>query len=108
MGDFASMDIAKNVKAQAYYSRINHVMRNPGDLSVLEIMREAKRFATSVGALDELGRTPEITEENAVKMGVADLKDDAVYIVPTPAPASGGSEKAKGGKKAQAKAPDAS
>merc|ERR1712039_592764 len=80
--DFASMDIAKNVKAQAYYSRINHVMRNPGDLSVLGILKEAKRFATSVGALDGQGRPPEITEESAVKMGVADIQDDAVYIVP--------------------------
>ncbi|CAE7356731.1 unnamed protein product [Symbiodinium sp. CCMP2456] len=69
MPDFIGMPIAKNVKAQAYYSRINHVMRN-SSLGKLEIMREAKRFAASVGALDEEGRPPEITRENAEKMGV--------------------------------------
>eukprot|EP00439_Symbiodinium_sp_Y106_P083554 s498_g23.t1 len=68
MPDFIGMPIAKNVKAQAYYSRINHVMRN-SSLGKLEIMREAKRFAASVGALDEEGRPPEITRENAEKMG---------------------------------------
>ncbi|CAE7384741.1 unnamed protein product [Symbiodinium necroappetens] len=67
MPDFIGMPIAKNVKAQAYYSRINHVMRN-SSLGKLEIMREAKRFAASVGALDEEGRPPEITRENAEKM----------------------------------------
>ncbi|CAJ1351124.1 unnamed protein product [Effrenium voratum] len=80
MPDFISMAIAKNVKAQAYYSRINHVMRN-SELSALDIMREAKRFAASIGALDEEGRPPEITPENAAKMGVAELDDPSVYIV---------------------------
>lgn len=83
MPDFIGMPIAKNVKAQAYYSRINHVMRN-SSLGKLEIMREAKRFAASVGALDEEGRPPEITRENAEKMGVADIEDPSVYIVPSP------------------------
>eukprot|EP00933_Yihiella_yeosuensis_P038003 TRINITY_DN31993_c0_g1_i1.p1 TRINITY_DN31993_c0_g1~~TRINITY_DN31993_c0_g1_i1.p1 ORF type:complete len:535 (-),score=86.20 TRINITY_DN31993_c0_g1_i1:66-1556(-) len=82
--------------AQAYYSRINHVMRNSGEgkqpgeaspassgngLSLLEIMREAKRFAASIGALDQDGKPPEITQENAVKMGVADIVDDSVNLV---------------------------
>ncbi|CAE8718908.1 unnamed protein product, partial [Polarella glacialis] len=82
--DFISMDIPQNVKAQAYYSRINHVMRNAGDSGVLEILREAKRFAASIGALDQDGQPPAITEANAVKMGVADISDPALYIVPTP------------------------
>eukprot|EP00931_Biecheleriopsis_adriatica_P076254 TRINITY_DN49986_c0_g1_i1.p1 TRINITY_DN49986_c0_g1~~TRINITY_DN49986_c0_g1_i1.p1 ORF type:complete len:621 (+),score=153.56 TRINITY_DN49986_c0_g1_i1:155-1864(+) len=81
MPDFVSMDIPKNVKAQAYYSRINHVMRN-SELSSLEILREAKRFAASIGALDKEGRPPEITEENAEKMGILDIRnDEAVYVV---------------------------
>merc|ERR1712083_992087 len=77
-------DIAKNIKAQAYYSRINHVMRNFEDLSKVDILREAKRFAASIGAVDEEGRAPEITQDNAVKMGVADIVDPALYIVPNP------------------------
>lgn len=82
MPDFISMKIAANTKAQAYYSRINHVMRNNSEeMSVLEIMREAQRFAASVGALDNEGRPPEITQDNAAKMGVADIDDPCVYIV---------------------------
>lgn len=84
--NFLAMDIAQNVKAQAYYSRINHVMRNAGELSVLEILQEAKRFAASIGALDQEGRPPEITLENAEKMGIANIDDPAVYIVAVATP----------------------
>jgi len=82
--DFLAMDIPYNVKAQAYYSRINHVMRNVADSSALDIMREAKRFAVSIGALDEGGRPPEITEANAEKMGLSGISDPAVHIVAAP------------------------
>jgi len=83
--DFVSLDIAKNVKAQAYYSRINHVMRHyEEDLTKLEIMQEAKLFAGSIGAVDDEGRPPEITVENATKMGVADIQDPSVYVVSAP------------------------
>lgn len=87
MPDFASMDIPKNTKAQAYYSRINHVMRNyteDGRMTASDIMREAKCFAASVGALDQHGRPPEITAENAAKMGVAEVDQEFVYILPAP------------------------
>lgn len=84
--DFAAMDIVKNTKAQAYYSRINHVMRYFGEVGTLEIMREAHRFATSIGAVDAEGRPPEITEDNADKMGVKGIDDPSVYVVPNPPP----------------------
>ncbi|CAK9060604.1 DEAD-box ATP-dependent RNA helicase 31 [Durusdinium trenchii] len=77
--DFIKMPIAKNVKAQAYYSRINHVMRN-STADLLEIMREAHRFARSIGATDEEDRPPEITVENAQKMGVAEIQDVSVHM----------------------------
>eukprot|EP00929_Paragymnodinium_shiwhaense_P051862 TRINITY_DN26030_c0_g2_i1.p1 TRINITY_DN26030_c0_g2~~TRINITY_DN26030_c0_g2_i1.p1 ORF type:complete len:504 (+),score=131.26 TRINITY_DN26030_c0_g2_i1:255-1766(+) len=90
MPDFVSMDIAENTKAQAYYSRINHVMRNAEDLGgipVLEIMQEAKRFATSIGATDKDGKTPPITEDNAIKMGLADvMSEPCVNIAADPSP----------------------
>ena len=79
--DFPKMPITKNVKAQAYYSRINHVMRTAPHLPLLDVMREAHRFATSIGATDEEGRPPEITLENATKMGVAEIDDPSVYLV---------------------------
>ncbi|CAK9001556.1 DEAD-box ATP-dependent RNA helicase 25 [Durusdinium trenchii] len=46
---FADLEIPRNVKAQAYYSRINHAMRHPEDLDVLEVFRDAFRFAGSIG-----------------------------------------------------------
>eukprot|EP00913_Durusdinium_trenchii_P034652 g32416.t1 len=70
-----------NVKAQAYYSRINHAMRHPEDLDVLEVFRDAFRFAGSIGALDVEGRPPSLTEQNAQRYGVADISDPAVHIV---------------------------
>jgi len=97
--DFASADIAKNVKAQAYYSRINHVMRNWEGLSKLEVLREARLFAASIGALDAEGRPPEITRENAVKMGVAEIDDPCVHIVDAPAGAPQEAPKAKAKRK---------
>ncbi|CAL1166678.1 unnamed protein product [Cladocopium goreaui] len=81
MPDFQQMPIAKNVKAQAYYSRINHVMRNSAHVPLLDVMREAHRFARSIGATDEEGRPPEITLENATKMGVAEIDDPSVHLV---------------------------
>ncbi|CAK9074364.1 unnamed protein product [Durusdinium trenchii] len=78
---FADLEIPRNVKAQAYYSRINHAMRHPEDLDVLEVFRDAFRFAGSIGALDVEGRPPSLTEQNAQRYGVADISDPAVHIV---------------------------
>lgn len=116
MPDFLGMQIGWNVKAQAYYSRINHVMRQKTDAGVdlteesvlLEVMREAKLFAASIGALDSAGRPPEITVENAIKMGVDKLEDPAVHIVKErTAPPSGGGKKAKNTPAASGAAPGA-
>ncbi|CAK0841173.1 unnamed protein product, partial [Prorocentrum cordatum] len=54
-------------------------MRNWEGLSKLEVLREARLFAASIGALDAEGRPPEITRENAVKMGVAEIDDPCVH-----------------------------
>lgn len=82
--EFAAMKIGTNVKAQAYYSRINHVLRHGAGLDVLEVFREGQRFASSIGALDEEGRPPALTEQNAQRYGVADINDPAIDIVRTP------------------------
>eukprot|EP00929_Paragymnodinium_shiwhaense_P040226 TRINITY_DN21018_c0_g1_i1.p1 TRINITY_DN21018_c0_g1~~TRINITY_DN21018_c0_g1_i1.p1 ORF type:complete len:606 (+),score=94.23 TRINITY_DN21018_c0_g1_i1:47-1819(+) len=82
--DFPKMDIKANTKAQAYYSRINHVRRNNENFEMLDIMKEAHRFASSIGATDENGAPPGIRESNVEMMGVAGLDDPSVHIVPDP------------------------
>lgn len=41
-----------------FIHRINHVMRNAPHLPLLDVMREAHRFATSIGATDEAQHRP--------------------------------------------------
>ncbi|CAE7805731.1 unnamed protein product [Symbiodinium sp. CCMP2456] len=53
-------------------------------LDVLEVFREGQRFASSIGALDEEGRPPALTEQNAQRYGVAEIDDPAINIVRTP------------------------
>lgn len=78
---FEELSMPENVKAQAYYSRINHAMRHPEDLDVLEVFRDAFRFARSIGALDASSKPPALTEANAQRYGVAEISDPAVHIV---------------------------
>eukprot|EP00435_Cladocopium_sp_Y103_P027782 s1661_g6.t2 len=78
---FEELAMPENVKAQAYYSRINHAMRHPEDLDVLEVFRDAFRFAKSIGALDAASKPPALTEANAQRYGVAEISDPAVHIV---------------------------
>ncbi|CAE7242588.1 unnamed protein product, partial [Symbiodinium pilosum] len=48
------------------------------------VFREGLRFAGSIGALDEEGRPPPLTEVNAQRYGVADVEDPSVNIQRAP------------------------
>jgi len=76
--------VGRAVMAEAYYSWLNHKLRNAGDVPKLRLVREAARFAASIGAVDAEGRPPRITERNAVKMGLEGIKDPALNVVAKP------------------------